>query len=370
MDAQAGVSEESRRMITALEMTGNFRVLRRFVARERFSEYADGADRNKAKLAMVIASRSTGPTLANGRLVMLSYVMVRFNSETGVIYEVDSVYSGTEDPGAPISPAVERAIGATDAELAGTSFDMVRINEDIARTSVVVCHNAEVERRFLEARFDGLTEKWFISSAREFPWTEFGASSRNLDVLALVVGGVFYNPGQPLQDAQVIVDLLARPAPDGQQVFRVMLDVSRTAHWRVWAVNAPLERKRQLFDRGYKVAEGFKMDKEPIKGWMKVVRNLEGEVAFLAANVYTTTTEIQAEKITGFERYTDRPGQAEPLTVKPPAPAAATGTAAPAKSAAPNAGSSNSAANPPQRSAAPAPRAAAKQEFADGDLPI
>lgn len=371
MDAQAGLSEESRRMITALEMTGNFRVLRRFVARERFAEYASESDRAKAKLAMIIASRSTGPTLATGRLVMLSYVMVRFNTESGVIYEVESVYSGTEDPGAPISASIERAIGATDAQLATTVFDVARINEDIARTSVVVCHNAEVERRFLEARFEGLADKWFVSSAREFPWTEFGASSRNLDVLASVVSGVFYTPGPALQDAQVLADLLARPAPDGQQVFRVMLDVSRIAHWRVWALNAPLERKRQLFDRGFKVGETIALlDKTPVKGWMKVVRSLEGEVAFLAANVYPTAAEIQAEKITGFERYTDRPGQCEPVTVKPPAQPTQQETAASARAPAPAPATARSSAAPaPQRQPA-GERRAPTPEFADGDLPI
>jgi hypothetical protein len=379
MEAHAGLTEESRRMITALEMTGNFRVLRRFSPREKFAEYESENARAKAKIAMVLASRATSAAVTTGRTVMLSYVLVRFNPETGVVYEVDSVYAGTEDPGAPISESVERAIGATDVQLSGSSFDMTRINEDIARSSVIVCHSAEVERKFLEERFEGLAAKWFISSGREFPWGEFGASSRSLDVLVSVVAGVFYNPGPPLLDAQVLVDLLSRKARDERQVLKVMLEVSRVPHWRIWAIGTSQEHRRKLFDRDYKLVEAFTLDKKPIKGWSKVVRNLESEVAYLGGNVYGSTAEIQAEKITGFERYTDRPGQGEPVTVTPQQPAkpsssaesgATTGTARSeptGRGSQEPAGTGGPAARPRP---APAPRPAPLAAPADSDFPI
>lgn len=152
MDVLAGVSEESRRMITALEMTGGFRVLRRFQPLTKFADYESEQARAKAKLAMVVRSRATGSNPGRDKLLELGYVVVRFSAETGTVYEVDSVYAGTE-AAAAVPEAALRAAGLTAQVVRGTAFDEARVNADAERCVVVICLNAETERHFLEARF-------------------------------------------------------------------------------------------------------------------------------------------------------------------------------------------------------------------------
>ncbi|MBK6616689.1 hypothetical protein [Ottowia sp.] len=353
MDVLAGVSEESRRMITALEMTGGFRVLRRFQPLTKFADYESEQARAKAKLAMVVRSRATGSNPGRDKLLELGYVVVRFSAETGTVYEVDSVYAGTE-AAAAVPEAALRAAGLTAQVVRGTAFDEARVNADAERCVVVICLNAETERHFLEARFPVFATKWFSSAKREAPWLEFNAEAPALGVLASSVGGYFLDatPVRPaLLEAQVLVDLLARRTPDGAQVLRRELDASRVPSWRVWAVDVGADHKRALFERGYRWNDGASEDK-PIKGWQRLVESLDAELAFLGAAVYAEPMSIPVEKVTGLERYSDRQGEVNVIPV-----VSTTGTPA-GNSPRPEAGAGQP--QPGQRSAAPAVASAAK----------
>ena len=318
MTAANAAVEETQRMVEALESTGRFMVLQRFTPVDKFQSFQNEEARSRSKLAMVFACKTTGRNAESDRLVRLSYVMVRFSSETGVIYEVDSAYSGLEDPGAPISQRMERVIGISDAELSGKSFDTARINEDISRAVVFISHNAEVDRRFLEGRFETVSDKWFISSQREAPWEKFGVASRNLEFLAFAVAGFFLREASHLMEVEALVQVLARKTPGGEHVLKEMLDASREPTWRIWASASQTEQKRTLFERGYRMTESVTQDKQPIKGWSRVVRSLENEMAFLGARVYLEPVKITVEEISGKERYSDKAGRSEQVLITLP----------------------------------------------------
>ena len=315
MNAEDETGEETRGIIEALESTGDFRVLRRFVPAKKFQRFETDQERSKSKVALVFACKTTGRNVQNARLVQLSYAMVRFSSETGVIYEVESVYTGMEDPGAPISERIESDIGISDAELRGKSFDSERINADIKRAVVLISHNAESDRRFVEARFEEVSDKWFVSSQQEAPWEKYGSASRNLDFLAFTVAGLFLVPGEHILEVQTLVELLTRKTPEGRHVLLDMLNASRVPTWRVWACASNAEQKRVLFERGYRMVESITREKEPIKGWSRIVRSLDRELAFLAEKVYSAPVEIRVEQISGQERYSDKPGKSQIVLV-------------------------------------------------------
>ena len=80
MNDTVELSEDVRRMVTALEMTGNFRVLQRFRPKTTFTSYESDEARSHSKLAMVIDTETTGLDSVSDKLIELGYVMVRFKS--------------------------------------------------------------------------------------------------------------------------------------------------------------------------------------------------------------------------------------------------------------------------------------------------
>lgn len=344
--SQSATSEESRRMITALEMSGNFRVLRRFEPVQKLLAFESMQAQAESKIAMVLNARSTGGAAA--KVVELGYQLVRFHPKTGVIYEVEAEYSGFEDPGHALGGRFQAATGITDEDVAGTQFDDARIVEDIERSVVFVCHDAASQRAALERRFPALQDKWFTCAEREMDWRVYGASCKALEFLAFAVGGFFYSGSRALVEAQVLTDLLARKGPDGAQLLKVLMDRSRRPAWRVWAKDSPLEARDALEARGYKWNDGTDPVR-PLMAWWKATEALDIELEFLATRIYGAAATVPIEKITGRERYSGRLGVVEDVAI---------GVQSGSSSAAGQGAASGPAPAPAQRQAA-APRASA-----------
>lgn len=346
--SQSGTSEESRRMITALEMSGNFRVLRRFEPVQKLLAFESMQAQADSKLAMVLHARTTGGAAA--KLVELGYQVVRFHPKTGVIYEVEAEYNGFEDPGHALGARFQAASGISDQDVAGTQFDEARIVEDIERSVVFVCHDAASQRAALERRFPTLQDKWFTCAEREMDWRAYGASCKALEFLAFGVGGFFYSGSRALVEAQVLVDLLARKGPDGAQLLKVLMDRSRRPAWRVWAKDSPLEARDALEARGYKWNDGTDPVR-PLTAWWKATEALDIELEFLKTRIYGAAATIPIEKITGRERYSGRLGVVEDVAIG----GQRGGASAPAQGQAP----AQRQAAAPQAAAAPTPAQAA-----------
>lgn len=310
--SQPGTSEESRRMITALEMSGDFRVLRRFEPVQKLLAFESMQAQADSKLAMVLHARTVGGAAA--KVVDLGYQVVRFHPKTGIIYEVEAEYSGFEDPGHALGRRFQATTGVTDRDVAGTRFDEARIIEDIERSVVFVCHDAASQRAALERRFPMLQDKWFACAEREMDWRVYGASCKALEFLAFAVGGFFYSGSRALVEAQVLMDLLARKGPDGAQLLKVLMDRSRRPAWRVWAKDSPLEARDALEARGYKWNDGTDPVR-PLMTWWKATEALDIELEFLATQIYGAAVTIPIEKITGRERYSGRLGVVEDVAV-------------------------------------------------------
>jgi DNA polymerase-3 subunit epsilon len=377
-------TQETRRMISALEMSG-FKVLRRFAPAKKLKEFESMPDQAAAVLAMFISSRQTGAGGDQSPVVELGYQVVRFNPKTGVVYEVESEYSGFEDPGFALSPRFKAARAVEDRDVAGTKFDDERIVADIERCLLFVCHDAAGQRAALERRFPSLADKWFVCSEREMDWRMLGVWSRQLEYLAFAVGGYFYTAKRAVVEAQVMVDLMARRLEDGTILLKTVIERSKRPAWRLWAKDAPLEARDALEESGYKWSDGT--DKlRPILAWGKVTEALDRELEFLSLEVYDTETVIPVEKVTGKERYSGRRGAVEATTVTPRAGASGAAVAPPpvphaeAARQAPRQASPAPAASPAQASRArsdvaqsqrsPTPRKAGAQSWSGAEFPI
>mgnify|MGYP001178213203 FL=1 len=378
-------SEESRRMVTALEMSGNYKVLRRFAAPDCYGTFA--ADVRMRRVA-VVDTETTGLDKAKDKVFELGYVIVEFDPLSGRLGQVMSRYNGTEDPGVPLSEDVKELTGKTDEMLAGTEFDDEFISDEMSQVDLVVAHNAGFDRTFLEKRFPVFAGKWFACSMKEVDWRQFGSASQKLEFLAFAVCKMFYEAHRALVDAEVAVHLLSQVGKDGKTALAQLLESSKRPSYRVWANEAPIEKKDVMKADGFWWNDGSD-PKRPVKVWIKETRDLDGTLAMLREKVYGRDAIVTVETITGIERYTDRLGAIQKLglgggdapTAPAPAPRQQVSGApmAPVRGASAPAAKASTAAAPaaaPQRQEVKAPvaqqrRAPAMAEGSDDwDLPI
>lgn len=188
---------------------------------------------------------------------------------------VTRTYGALQDPGREVSEEVLKLTGLTQAHLAGQQIDWDHVRGFFQRASIVIAHNADFDRRFLEksGKLAGLAPHW-ACSMRHIDWKRHGKGSVSLNYLAADHG--FVNPfaHRAVFDCATTFRLVAPHL--NELIIR-----SYEREYHVKAVYSPFESKDVLRLRGYR------WDPEE-RVWGKVVGEtaLVEERKFLAEQVY------------------------------------------------------------------------------------
>ncbi len=281
---------DHEQMVLALEATGQYRVLRRFVPAESYQLDDEKIEVSRVRSVLVVDVETTGGLKKDSdKIIDIGLVLAEFDRVSGQVLRVLERYSGFEDPGRPIPEEITRLTGIRDEDVLEQTFDDARVEALIARADLVVAHNAPFDRGFLELRFPSMT------------------GSTKLEWLAFQIGGCFYEAHRALVDAEVTLFILAQMGPGGRPILSHLLEVSGRKTYCVWAEGAPFEAKDKLkLEMGYSWSDGASPDK-PIKAWFKQgVVDLEAELETLARTVYLRPAHLTIDSMTGYERFTDR----------------------------------------------------------------
>jgi len=184
-------------------------------------------------------------------------------------------YGALQDPGVALSPDIVRLTGLTTEILAGQSIDWAQVRQYFQRASIVIAHNADFDRRFLErsGNLQGLTPHW-ACSMRHIDWPMHGFRTLALNYLAADHG--FANPfaHRAVFDCATTFRLVAPH-------LRELTQRSYEREFQVKAVGSPFDAKDILKQRGYR------WDSDE-RCWFRVVteNGLLAERSFLAEQVY------------------------------------------------------------------------------------
>ena len=296
---------EAEIAVTALESTGNFRVLRRldFACDPRLN----GRRRGESLTGLCLDTETTGFDSPQDRIIELGVVAFSYDPESGEISGIVDRYEGFEDPGRPLSEEVKLVTGITDEQLRGQHLDDARVAELARRASIVIAHNAGFDRKFVEARFPLFAELPWACTLAQIDWQRELISSRTLEYL-LFRYGWFIDAHRAVNDAEGLLGLLLERLPrTGIPLFRELLERSRETTCRISAVNSPFDSKDRLKARGYRWSDGS--NGRPKAWWTEVSeQDVDGELAFLAAEVYPRgdTRAVEIVRITARDRFSVR----------------------------------------------------------------
>jgi DNA polymerase III subunit epsilon len=288
-------------MARLLAKSGDYRVTSRLGA---LTEYNPPDDIPKL-VAAVVDVETTGTNPDQDRIIELGICLFEYDRQNGRIYKVLGSWEWFEDPGVPVPPEITKITGITDEMVAGHRIDAQAVNDLLGRAVLVIAHNANFDRRFLEKRLPAFTTKHWACSRFDINWKAEGIRSSALEFVAYCLG--FFHDGHraPI-DCRATLHALAQPLPGtGRLALQALLEQARLPTWRLWARDAAIEKKDVLKARGYAWSPG---EFGRPKCWFRDVSDADkaAEVAWLRSDVMGQGQAIWALHITARDRYSDR----------------------------------------------------------------
>lgn len=261
--------------------------------------------------AVVLDTETTGLDPASDKIIELALVKFEYSRATGEVGRVLEVYDGLEDPGVPIPRESTALHGITDEMVRGQRLDEAAIERLLDGVGLVIAHNAEFDRPFVERRLRGLDSLAWGCSLREVPWDEVGIGSGKLEYLAYRYG-FFFDAHRAEIDCRAVLEVLRRPFGEtGTSVLKVLLDSAREPSLRIWATGSRIETKDLLKARGYR----WEAEK---RVWYRdlAAADREAELAWLKESVYGGKNAfVEVETFDARVRYSGREGQTERVSV-------------------------------------------------------
>jgi DNA polymerase III subunit epsilon len=288
-------------MARALIESGDYRVTSRL---ESLAEYHLPDDTPKL-VAAVVDVETTGTNPDRDKIIELGICLFEYDRQSGRIYRVLGSWEWFEDPGIPIPPEITKITGITDAMVTGHHVDDGAVNDLLRQVVLVIAHNADFDRRFLERRVPAFVTKHWACSRADVDWKSEGIRSSALEFVAYSLG-FFHDAHRAASDCRATIHALAQRLPGtGRLGLQALLEQARLPTWRLWARDAAIEKKDILKARGYSWSPG---EVGRPKSWYRDVSDADkaAEAAWLRANVMGPDQCVWSLRITARDRYSDR----------------------------------------------------------------
>ena len=230
---------------------------------------------------IVLDVETTGLDRNEDKVIEIGLREFEFNRLTGEVILLGEAYNGLQDPGQPLSAEITALTGIDDSMVAGQAIDWQWVQEAIARSQVIIAHNATFDRPFIERAVTVAQPKVWACSLKQIDWKSKGYPSSKLEFLC-VYHGFFTGAHRALNDADALLRLLSiTDVLTGRPYLNEMISNARRPLVKVAANGAPFETKDILRMRGYS------WDKSN-RYWHRAVYkdDLTQEVSWLESQVY------------------------------------------------------------------------------------
>jgi DNA polymerase-3 subunit epsilon len=203
----------------------------------------------------------------------------------GVVLGVGEPVSWLEDPLRPLTPDITRLTGLSDKDLVGQAINSQEFEKMWRHADLVIAHNAEFDRKFLDARFPNLPPRLWLCSCHDVPWEEHGFNGRNLGWLLAqagqFAGGDLHRAANDVEAMLALIQTVF-PQPDGRTALSHAYATANLPMSRISAIGAAFSTKDLLRARGYRW-------RAVERSWSQVMLDdeLDEEREWLAVHVYS-----------------------------------------------------------------------------------
>lgn len=296
--AVPGDAETVEKMASALEATGNYKILRRLVPRR--AEPKSPGDR----VGLIIDVETTG--LDTSRNEVLELAAIKFGYTDDRITSVIDTFQAFQQPSTPIEPDITTLTGITDAMVEGHQVDSTALERFVAGSHILIAHSAAFDRKVAERHWPFFASHHWACSAMGIDWKVHGLSGARLAYL-LAEYGLFHDAHRALDDCHAVLEILARNLPGREKSgLEVLLDRARRPQHRIWAIDAPFPLKGLLKQRGYRWNDGA--DGRPKSWYVDADADVaDAELNYLRKEIFQREgADIVVETVTSLDRFSNR----------------------------------------------------------------
>lgn len=299
LSSQAGL----RSVISRLESSGNFRVLRRLKGLPR-----TGSSSGPTATVVMIDTETTGLNPSVDKVIDIGLVKLEVDASTGEFIRVVDTWDSLEDPMEPITPLITGLTGITDDMVKGRCFNERELVDLMKNVSLVIAHGSLHDRRFLESRFPWFANFAWGCSLDQINWAAEGFGSAKLEFIAYKCG-FFYDAHRALLDSHALLRAVVECVlpSTGQPVLSSLIGMCSESDYRLFANGAPFEAKDLLRSRGFRWDAEKKLWHRTLRG----VNSLQEEMNWMRENVYSRAVRVQVEVIDSYVKYSGREGEVE-----------------------------------------------------------
>jgi DNA polymerase-3 subunit epsilon len=173
------------------------------------------------------------PTPRATRSLSLASACSEYDRQNGRIYKVLGSCEWFEDPGFLIPPEITNITGIADEMVAGHRIDDRAVDDLLGRVVLVIAHDADFDRRFLEKRLPVFATKHWACSRSDIDWKVEGIRSSALEFVAYSLG-FFHDAHRAANDRRATLHALAQSLPGtGRLALQALLERARLPTWRL-----------------------------------------------------------------------------------------------------------------------------------------
>ncbi len=212
-------------------------------------------------------------------------------------------FSQFQDPGMPIPEIIQKITGITDDMVKGKSIDVQALHKLIDSAQIIIAHNAEFDRKFVESFLPTLPRKPWGCSLRDINWRAQGIESHKQEYLAYKFG-FYYEGHRATIDCLAGIHILSQKLPvSNSYALKELLETINQPSFKLWAVKSPFEKKDLLKNRRYRWhGEG----QGKYKAWAIEIPNevdLRNEINFLWSEVYGRVVKEPIDVFSAHNRF-------------------------------------------------------------------
>lgn len=262
---------------------------------------------SKVFVAAIIDLETMGIDATQDEIIEIGLLSFSFSNEEGIL-EIKHSYNELNDPGKPIPPEITKITGIRNEDVVGKTINWDFVLQVLNGTHVIICHNAQFDRNFLELQTpDDIRTKVislpFGCTIKDIDWKERSYESSKLDYLNWKLG-YFYDGHRAINDCWATLNLLLHETG----AFDELKSSVRKKQTLICAANAPFDKKDLLKNRLYRWSDGA--GKLP-KCWWKIVENdvFTDEKIWLDTEIYgqeNKSDTLPQNNITARNRYSFR----------------------------------------------------------------
>lgn len=258
-------------------------------------------------IATIIDLETMGINAQLHEIIEIGLLSFAFSNKEGIL-DIRHQYNELQDPGKPIPEEITKITGITDNDVKGRQIDWPFVLKALNDSHLVLCHNAQFDRNFLELRTPvdiQIKIKYlpFGCTLKDINWKNRHFESAKLDYLNWKLG-YFYDGHRAINDCWATLNLLLHE-PGSFDELKTRVRIKQTL---ICANNAPFEKKDLLKNRLYRWSDG---SGTLPKCWWTIIDNelLASEKHWLDTEIYEQEHKsdlLPKKEITAKMRYSFR----------------------------------------------------------------